>query len=55
MDTEPTHYTQTGTTSPFVIRHPSQIEKEKRDTAYFLLVVWPEINGEEPTPPEKHE
>lgn len=39
----PTHYTDSACR---VIRHPSQIEKERQDAAYYLRVVWPEICGE---------
>jgi hypothetical protein len=47
---EPTHITTGGKTARFVIRHPSQIEREKQECAYYLNVCWPSICADEPTP-----
>lgn len=43
----PSHIT---TTDGFIVQHPSQIEKEKRETAYYLNEVWPAICGETVAP-----
>lgn len=42
MPAEPTHYTDRVTKC--VVRTESQVEREKRECAYFLNVVWPEIS-----------
>ncbi len=39
----PTHITTGGKTARSVARHPLEIEREKREAAHMLLVVWPEI------------
>lgn len=39
--------TKPGRFSPFVVRTESAIEREKREAAFYLRVVWPEICGEE--------
>jgi hypothetical protein len=49
--TEPTHIT---TSDHRIVRHPSQIEREKQECAYYLNVCWPAICAEEPTPDSKH-
>jgi hypothetical protein len=47
---EPTH-TKLGTAGGgTIVRHPSQIEREKRETAYMLNILWPSICADEPTP-----
>ena len=48
---EPTHVTVNRDGGNFVERHPSQIEREKLESAYYLRVVWPLICGAEPASP----
>lgn len=43
---DPTHIT---TSDHCVVRHPSQIERERQEAAFYLRVVWPEICGEAAT------